>query len=40
MGCPAREEKVEVFIQILEKATKISITQKTSITERLKMNRN
>jgi thiol-disulfide isomerase/thioredoxin len=40
IGCPASAEEVAAFIQILEKATKISDAEKTAITERFKKNAN
>jgi len=40
IGCPASAEEVAAFIQILEKATKISNAEKTAITERFKKNGN
>lgn len=39
MGCPASEEEVTAFIKILEKATKVSNTEKAAITERFKKNK-
>jgi thiol-disulfide isomerase/thioredoxin len=40
IGCPASAEEVAAFIQILEKATKISDAEKIAISERFKKNRN
>ncbi len=40
IGCPASAEEVTAFIQILEKATKVSDAEKTAIAERFKQNRN
>jgi thiol-disulfide isomerase/thioredoxin len=40
MGCPASDEEVAAFIQILKKTTKINDSQITAITERFKKNRN
>jgi thioredoxin-related protein len=39
MGCPASEEEVTAFIQILSKVTKVSETEKAAITERFKKNK-
>jgi len=39
MGCPASEEEVTAFIQILSKVTKVSEAEKTAITERFKKNK-
>jgi thiol-disulfide isomerase/thioredoxin len=39
MGCPASEDEVIAFIKILEKATKITDSEKTAITERFKKNK-
>jgi thiol-disulfide isomerase/thioredoxin len=40
IGCPASEQEIAAFIQILEKAAKITDPEKTAITERFKKNRN
>jgi len=40
IGCPASDEEVAAFVQILEKAVKISKSEKTAITERFRKNRN
>jgi thiol-disulfide isomerase/thioredoxin len=40
IGCPASDEEVASFIQILGKAAKISDKDKTAIAERFKKNRN
>ena len=39
IGCPASDEEVTAFIQILEKAAKITDTEKAAITERFIKNR-
>ena len=39
IGCPASEDEVNAFIKILEKATKISNTEKAAIAERFKKNK-
>jgi hypothetical protein len=39
IGCAASDEEVAAFIQILEKATKITPAEKTAILERFKKNR-
>ena len=39
MGCPASDEEVAAFVQLLEKFTKITDAEKKAITERFKKNR-
>jgi thiol-disulfide isomerase/thioredoxin len=40
IGCPASDQEVTDFIQILEKTTRVSETEKTAIAERFKKNGN
>lgn len=39
MGCPASDEEVAAFVQVLKKITKITEAQTTAITERFKKNK-
>ena len=39
MGCPASDEEVAAFIEILKKTSKITDTEAAAITERFKKNR-
>jgi thiol-disulfide isomerase/thioredoxin len=38
MGCPAAPEEVAVFIDLLKKTSKISVTEATAVTERFRKN--
>ena len=38
IGCPSSDDEVAAFVKILEKATKISPSEKTAITERFRKN--
>ncbi len=40
MGCPASEEEVAAFIEILKKTSKINKKESAAITERFKKNKN
>ena len=39
MGCPAADEEVAAFIQVLRKTSKIKASDETAITERFKKNK-